>query len=123
MIKLDRFRTALEGDKVILYYEGKVIELPWRTWKILWTQAIQPWVQKAEEYELVEKIAKDTAIMRKAGLPWGFSDDPKIKEYAKWMVNNDRDLRRWMGSGVKGVQSDVMFGKMKLKLTDRKTEV
>lgn len=66
---------------------------------------------KLDEIEQHERIALDGAILAKAGAPFTLSDHPKIKELVKTEAAHNRDLRRFMGVGIK---SKELFGLPKL---------
>lgn len=62
---------------------------------------------RLEELEQAERIARDSAILLRAGANFGLSNDPRILDAAKNAAAWDSDLRRCMPGGVK---SEEAFG-------------
>jgi len=60
---------------------------------------------KAEEHAKAEAIARDTAILYRAGAPFGLSDHPGIIELAKKEAAWNTDFRRAMPGGVKSAEA------------------
>ncbi len=73
-----------------------------KLWPALLTKA-----RECEEQEQAERIAYDNAILFRAGVPIGLSDDPKIRDETAKLAAWDSDLRRYMPGGIK---SKVMCG-------------
>lgn len=62
---------------------------------------------RLEELEQAERIARDSAILLRAGANFGLSNDPRILDAAKNAAAWDSELRRCMPGGVK---SEEAFG-------------
>lgn len=62
---------------------------------------------RLEEIEQAGRIARDSAILYRAGAPFGLSNDPAILDEAKKAAAWDSELRRCMPGGVK---SEEAFG-------------
>lgn len=62
---------------------------------------------KLDEMAQAERIARDSAIMLRAGSNFGLSNDPRILGVAKTLASWDSTLRRCMPGGVK---SEEAFG-------------
>lgn len=60
---------------------------------------------------VAEQIAVDSAILIRAGVPLGLSNNPKILDMAKTEAESNRDLRRYMP----GIKSEVQFGTPAIK--------
>ena len=105
-------------DKVVIYIGTKAVELPWYA-ALEIAKAIKIQGERAEEYALAPKIAVETAMMWKAGLPIGFTDNPRIKDIAANEAAWNKDLRKYMGPEVR---VNAQFGKPKLILTNRRTD-
>lgn len=61
----------------------------------------------AEEQAKAEQIAFDSAILARAGAPFGLSNDPKIQDETKKEIAWNRTIRR---SALPGIESAEMFG-------------
>lgn len=63
--------------------------------------------REAEEQEMAPQIVRDAAILARAGVPIGLSNDPKIQAEAMKEAHWNTELRRAMPGGVK---SEAILG-------------
>ena len=63
--------------------------------------------RESEEYQKANQIIYDNALLQRAGIPVGLSDHPKIKEESVKEALYNRDLRRWLPSIRKTVDSGI----------------
>lgn len=90
-----------EGSRVLLFAGDQlVLELPWQAADEL-ARAISGKSRRAEEHAKAEAIARDQAILMRAGARVGLSSDPKIQDEAGKLAAWDSDLRRYMPGGVR----------------------
>ncbi len=68
--------------------------------------------KKAQEIEEVDRIIHDGAIINRAGLPFGITDHPKIKDEIHKEAQYNRELRRYM---VPSIKSGEVFGAPTIK--------
>ena len=91
-----------EGNRVLLFFEGRMADLPWQA-AIQLGRALMAQGRAAEEWEKHEQVARDDAILLRAGLGGmlGLSHNPHVRKEAEQLAVHDRDLRRYMPGGVK----------------------
>lgn len=84
-----------------------------KSWRIPWQQALEfaraiyVKAKEAEEFAKANRVIADNALLLRAGVPVGLSNNRKIiDETIKEAVHN-RDLRRHLPGGVK---SQAVFG-------------
>lgn len=97
-----------EGERVLLIVGGRaVLDMPWRKADDV-CAAIRSKARAAEEQEKALSIARDNAILLRAGVPLGLTNDRRIREETAKIAAWDRDLRRYMPGGIK---SQEMLGR------------
>jgi len=90
------FRVRQEGDRVLLIINGQcVADLEWKAAEVLW-QALREKTRRAEEVAKAFSVARDSAILLRAGARMVLSGSRKIIAEAVKMAGHDRDLRRFM---------------------------
>lgn len=99
---------ANEGDKVVLVFNGKrvcdmPIELAKQVSRLIYAKAMQ-----AEEYANANRIIMDQAIMQRAGLPFGLSNNAKIVEEARKEAQWNTTLRKSMP--LRGIEPRAVVG-------------
>ncbi len=100
-------QSQRDGTKVFVNLDNRTfLELDWRCADEL-ARSLTAIARKCEELERAPAIARDHAILLRAGVPIGLTDNPKIKELAVSIAAHDRDLRRYMPNGIK---SEENFG-------------
>jgi len=82
-----------DGPRVLLVVDGKGVLIPWQQSDELAT-ALVVMARKAEEQDDADRIIFDNALIQRAGMPIGFSDDPKIKDATVNTALYHRVLRR-----------------------------
>jgi hypothetical protein len=104
--KLREFRVRQEGDRVHVIVDGQVVlDLQWDAAELLW-KALREKTLRAEEVAKATVIARDSAILLRAGARLVLSRARKIVDEAVKMAGHDRDLRRYMPL----VKSQESFG-------------
>jgi len=104
-------RVRQDGEKVQLFIGGKLHELPWEAALEL-SAALRSVGKLAEAEAKHEGIILDTAILHRAGVPMGFSDDPRVKAEAKKEAQWGK-LRKYMP--MPSIPSREVFGTPTLK--------
>lgn len=99
-----RFRTTVrcDGHELILIFEPSrhLVKWPIAEWTKI-SEALHAQAVRVEEWEKAEQIARDHAIMLRAGTGLGLTDHPVIQDEAKKLAVDDRDIRRFMPGGVR----------------------
>jgi hypothetical protein len=104
---LDSITVRREGDKVLLLSGGLLIaEMPWQAADDL-ARALTAKARQAEEHVKAERIAFDSAILMRAGVPFSLSNRRDILKEAMKEAAWSTKLRRYMPGGVK---SREVFG-------------
>ena len=119
-------RIRREGEHVLVQFSdgGKsfVLQLEGRAAEQLGTLLAQAG-RLADEWAQAERVARDSAILLRAGANFTLGNHPHIIEEAKKLSAWDSELRRFMPGGVK---SSEAFGAPKIKqgpaLPDMTTE-
>ena len=95
------FRVNTEGHQVIVNInDDTYLVLQWDKAEEV-ARAIMACARRAEEVAKASIIARDAAILLRAGVPLGLSNDPRIVEEAVKQAIHDRDLRRYLPGDVK----------------------
>jgi len=93
-----------EGSRVLLIVEGRaVLDISWEAADQL-ARAIRAKARDAEEVAKADPIARDAAILLRAGVPVGLTSHPKIREEAGKRAAWDSDLRRYMPGGIRSTE-------------------
>ena len=104
--KSREFRVRQEADRVLFIIDGQVVcDLDWKATDTL-IAALRQKKLLAEEYAKAPQIARDSAILLRAGARMVLSGRKDITEEACKMAAHDRDLRRYMPS----IKSQESFG-------------
>lgn len=104
---MNGLRIKQHYGRVLLIADGKVVaDMPWQAADQV-SAALKSVARLAEEWDKAEQIAKDGAVLLRAGVPIGLTDHPRIKAEVAKIAVNDRSLRRYMPGGVK---SREVFG-------------
>jgi len=95
------FHVLQDGNHVLLLINGALVQImPWQR-ALECAAALQSVARKAEEWDKAEAIAMDQAILMRSGAPFGLTDHPRIQQEAIKLAGHDRDLRRYLPSGIK----------------------
>jgi hypothetical protein len=92
--------VAQQGHMVLLRINGVVTEIPWDKAKLL-GRALLRVGSMAEEYEKHAQIAFDQAVLLRAGVPVGLTNNPDIQKEAIVEATSNRQLRTQMPGGIK----------------------
>ena len=96
-----QMRILQDGTKVLLLLDGRLIaEIPWKHADEV-ARAIIIAARKAEEWDKALDIAKDNAVLLRAGVPLGLSNHPDILGESVKIARDDRELRLAMPGGIK----------------------
>lgn len=103
-VRSGRFRVSVrsDGDELLIVFEPARLLVRWphsEFGKIFGALVAQ--ASRAEEWAEAERVARDHAILLRAGSPIGLTSNPVIQAEAKKIAEDDRDLRRWMPGGVR----------------------
>jgi len=104
-------------DVVVLDNGRTVFRLPYQA-ALEMAAALRYQAQQAEEQAQAERIALDSAVMLRAGVPFILSNRPDILAEAKREAAWGRDLRRYMPD--RGIRSQEKFGVPMIKRGDQK---
>jgi hypothetical protein len=100
-------RVRREGTKLFVIFNGRLfLEMEWRAADEL-CGVLRQVARQCEELEKAPQIAKDAALLLRAGVPIGLSNDPKINHEAAKIAARDSELRRALPGGIK---SEVQLG-------------
>lgn len=107
MIRIPKIQAVTlrhEGERVLLIAEGRaVLDMPWEAADEL-ARALTVQARRAEELSKAMPIARDAAVLLRAGVPMGLSSHPKIKAEAVKIARDDRNLRRYMPGGIRSTE-------------------
>jgi hypothetical protein len=99
-------RFVQDHSRVLIIVNGELIGDV--TWQML-DQILdcgKSVARQAEEYDKAAEIAKDAALLLRAGVPIGLSNSPTIQDEAVKHALHDRELRR----AIPSVKSEEVFG-------------
>lgn len=97
-----------EGGRVLVIQDGRaILDVPCGAVADAIARAILAKSREGEELQHAERIAFDSALLLRKGIPLGLSNHPKIKEEARKEAQSNRDLRRYLPGGIK---SKEQFG-------------
>jgi hypothetical protein len=118
-ISSGRFRVTVryDGSDLLLVFEpcGWLIKWPPAEYSKI-SDALHAKAGLAEEFDEALRIAREHAILLRAGFPMGLTSNPLIQAEAKTIAEHDRDLRRFMPGGVR---SQVMLGAPIVRMEER----
>lgn len=90
-----------EGTKVLITMNDHTFwEMDWRKADEL-AALLRGQARRCEELEQAEQVAKDSALLLRAGAPFGLTDHPLIKDEARKIAAWDPQLRRALPGGIK----------------------
>lgn len=90
-----------EGTRVLVLQGGVALfDMPWEAALEL-SAAITAQARLAEERAKIHEVARDQAILMRAGSPIGILNTPGGMDLAKQIATGDRDLRRFMPNHIK----------------------
>lgn len=113
-----RVTARQSGTRVHVLIDGKgALDVSWREAEAI-ARALIAKARAGEEQEKAEAIARDHAILLRAGVPLGLTNDPRIQDEAAKLAVSDRDLRRYMPGGVR---SKEMVGTPTVVVGPRRT--
>lgn len=103
---MSSLRVLQEGTRVVVLKDGALAaDLTWEA-ALEVGKALVSVGKKAEEWAKALEIARDAAILLRAGVPVGLTNHPAIRKEAKHIAETDDALRRYMP----GIKSQEMFG-------------
>lgn len=97
-----------DGENVLLNFDDKFFVQLGSTESLEVAKQLAGVGRLADEWKNAESIAKDSAILMRAGAPFALSNNPAIVEEAKKQAAWNSDLRRYME--MKGITSQEQFG-------------
>jgi len=98
---LRKFQLRVEGQRVHVNIGDRTfLELDASACRDMGKALLQA-AARAEEVANAPKIALDGAILLRAGVPIGLTDNPAIQEMVKVEAGHNRTLRRSMPGGIK----------------------
>jgi len=109
-------RVGRSGQLVLLVIGGKTVEMPWQAALEL-GRALVSRARDAEEQAKAPQVARDAAILLRAGARIGLSSDPKIRDEAGKLAAWDEELRRCMPGGIK---SQEMLGRPAITVHEKR---
>lgn len=98
-------RIRQEGERVLFISNGVLIaDLPWTAARDL-SHALHSVAKLAEEHANHDQISTDAAMMARAGIPFGLTNNKAIQEEARMKALHDSYLRKNipMSAGSQGV--------------------
>ena len=100
-------QAALVGERMVTVQFGRDFVMLEKRVALDVVAALIKGKLRIEELAEAERIARDSAILLRAGANFGLSNDPRILDAAKSAAAWDSELRRCMPGGVK---SEEAFG-------------
>src|SRR3990172_393461 len=100
-------RVGVDGSRVLLVIEGQVrLEMSWQQADEL-SVGLRAKARQAEEIAKVAQVIADGALLFRSGAPFGVSNNRDVNAEIAKEAQSNRDLRRFMPSGIK---SQEQFG-------------
>lgn len=99
----ETIRIMRHEDHVVVLINGKLATkapIPWEH-ALAIANRLRAVGKLAEEWAKPDQVAKDAAILQRAGTNIGITSDPRILDEAGKQAVSNRDLRRYMPGGVK----------------------
>jgi len=93
-------RIRQVADRVHLELNGKLTDLPWDAALEL-ARAITAQARLAESHAKAERLIYDSAILLRAGAPFGLAPTRRHLNAAITEAVSNRDLRRYLPGGVR----------------------
>jgi|GEM_PF-1735227 len=105
---MSELKIGHDQNRVYLILDGKLIaDMPWQA-ALEFSQKLRYKAKLAEEFDAVNQIVSDQALLLRAGVNLGLSNDRRILDEAgkeaQW-----GNLRRYIPS-IKGIASKEVFG-------------
>lgn len=101
---MSRARIRQVADRVHLELDGKLVDLPWDAALEL-ARGILAKARLAESHARADGIIYDSAILLRAGSPFGLAPTRRHLNAAIAEAVSHRDLRRWMPGGVRSQEA------------------
>jgi hypothetical protein len=90
-----------EGDRVIVLHNGRLLwDMDWQA-AAIFARALAIKSKEAEEIAKAQQIIYDSAILLRAGVPLGLSNNRSIQREAAKEAAWNSDLRRYMPDGIR----------------------
>lgn len=107
--RVDAVRIVRQGPRVIVIRAGQtVLDVPAEAAMEIGKQLMAAGrLAKLEDPREAERVALDSAVLLRAGVPFGLTSDRRILDMARVEAESNRELRRAMPGGIKG---EVQFG-------------
>lgn len=108
LLKLKLGDAAITGEPITVQVGRDVLTLEAKI-AVFVAQAVTQGRLRLEELEQANRIAFDGAILAHVGAPFGFSNDPRIKDEVKKLAAWDPQIRRYLGAAG-NIKSKEVFG-------------
>jgi hypothetical protein len=96
-----------DGTRVLILMNDKLVaNLPWDA-ALHVASAIRVKARQAEEISKAAMIARDQAVVSRAGMPFGLTSNPEILHEARKIAQFDREIRR---SNLPSIESQSVVG-------------
>lgn len=93
-----------DHEDVTLFNGGQVGAVLTRPGAKAFGRALIIVARRAEEWVKREALARDAAILLRAGAPLGLTSNAAIQAEAAKIARDDRDLRRYLPGGIRGTE-------------------
>lgn len=93
-------RVRQNGQRVQLVIDGRVTEMPWQAALDI-ARALLAKARLAEAEAAADRIIADSALLHRAGAPFGLAPTPRHLRAAVQAAAWDRSLRRYLPGGVR----------------------
>lgn len=93
-VKIDGLRVCIVKDKQV------ILSLPWDA-ALMLSKVLRRHAQVVEEIASASKIAYESAVLIRKGMPFSLTDHPAIAKEAEKEAAWNRDLRRYIPGSVK----------------------
>jgi hypothetical protein len=105
---VDFYRLKRNNNNIVFSTPQGYVEIPWQVATVLFKEGLGL-AKTIENEQNPERLIFDQAILRRAGLPVGLSDNKAIQEEAIKESQWNSKLRRYM-RGFPGIPSKAKFG-------------
>lgn len=100
-MRSEQITIRREGTHILLLKNGVLFaDMPWDKAEQV-ARAIMSKARSAEEEAKADAIARDHAILLRAGVPLGLTNEPRIRSMARTLAAWSSELRRYMPGGIK----------------------